>query len=349
MSKLTCLVLAVVWAALPSEAGSAEPLHPAFVDESLRDPFLTPAAISGPLDGEDPYEDWGSDRQGEWFDPACPPETLFTDPADESCTSTAANAPAPRMIIDNGVTATWLAPADGFGVSDIDARTSIIIPVFVKGSPLRLALSGGATFLDAPATLDVPSQLFGMTAELRWYVPLRETWGIDLGAGGGIFSDLNGSAGRGFRATGRAILVKDLNPRLKVSAGILYLGRQNLLAMPVAGLIYSPKEDLRVEVLVPRPRILKRIRLNGTREHWIYAGAEVFGGNTWTIQQSTGAEDTFIYKDNRVLVGYETKAPGRLSARVEAGYVFMRKVEFENDPTTLEPGSTVMLRAGVTY
>lgn len=350
MTKVACLVLAVLLAASTSEfVQGDEPLNPAVVDEALSDPFLTPAAISGPLDGEDPYEEWGSDRQGDWFESTYPPGRIFADPEDESCATTTVASPSQRMIIDTGVTATWLAPVDGFGLSDVDAKASLIIPVFVKGSPLRLSLTGGSTFVSAPAALDVPTRLYAMTAELRWYIPLRESWGVDLGAGGGIFSDLEGSAGRGFRVTGRAILVKDINPRLKVSAGILYLGRKNLVAMPVAGLIYTPKDDLRVEILVPRPRVLKRIRQNGTREHWIYAGAEVFGGNTWSIQQSNGAEDTFIYKDNRILVGYETKSKGGLAGRIEAGYVFMRKASFSNDPATLDPGGTVMMRAGITY
>ena len=32
-----------------------------------------------------------------------------------------------------------------------------------------------------------------------------------------------------------------------------------------------------------------------------------------------------------------------------SGYVFMRHVSFSTDPTTLDPGGTVMMRAGVSY
>jgi hypothetical protein len=340
------LTLLIAFSGLARSEDDA-PLHPAFTNDALRDPFLTPATISGPLDGEDPWSEWNND-QSDWF--ASPePGQVFTE-SDESCVTTTPAPTGPRRpIMDSGITATYLAPVEGFGLSDIDVRTTLLFPVFVKGSPLRLSMAAGTTFVNAPATLDVPNRLYGITAELRWYIPLKETWGIDLGAGGGVFSDLNGTAGQGFRVTGRAILVKDLNPQWKVSAGILYLGRKNLLAMPVAGVIYTPADDFRVEILVPRPRVLKRISLNGTREHWVYAGLEIFGGNTWAIQQSNGAQDTFIYKDNRILVGYETKSPGALAGRIEAGYVFMRKVSFSNDPTTLDPGGTVMVRAGVTY
>jgi hypothetical protein len=349
MAKVASLALAFLLALTQSAfSQSDEPLNPAFVDETLSDPFLTPAAqTSGPLDGERLEDLWINAPRDDFYQYA--PAEVFADSGDESCASTSATPQRRVPLYDSGVTATYLSPVDGFGVSDIDARTQLVFPLFVKGSPLRLALAGGTTFIQAPASIDVPSRLYGLTAELRWYIPLKETWGIDLGAGGGVFSDLDGSAGKGFRVTGRAILVKDLNPRWKLSGGFLYLGRKNLAAMPIAGAIYTPADDFKVEILFPRPRVMKRVRLNGHREHWVYGGLELFGGNTWAITQSTGAEDTFIYKDNRLLIGYETKAPNRLSGRVEAGYVFTRKVEFENDPRNLDPGGTFMLRAGVTY
>lgn len=324
-------------------AAADEPLHPAFHDEALRDPFLVPTGISGPLDGESPAD---------WNSPTFPDESVYdaeTDDAGSCTTTTPAMARRKIPLYDNGLTATWLMPVDDFGVSDFDARTSIVLPIFAQGSPLRLGLGAGSTQIDAPAALALPNQLFNVSGDLRWYVPLKETWGVDLAIGGAVYSDMEGSAGQGFRVTGRAIFVKEWSPELKLSAGILYLGRKNLLAMPVAGLIYTPRDDFRVEVLIPRPRVLKRIRLNGDREHWIYTGLEVFGGNTWAVTQPSGADDVFIYKDNRVLVGYETKAPYRLSGRIEAGYVFMREAEFENSPTAFDPGGTVMIRAGISY
>ncbi len=348
MAKLACLALAVLLTAMPPAiAQGSEPLNPAFADEVMRDPFLTPAAqISGPLDGERLEDEWVNGTRVDEFPYSITDAFAETD---DSCAATSAVPPRRIPLYDSALTTTYLSPVDGFGISDVDARTSLVFPLFVKGSPLRLSMAGGTTFVNAPAALDVPNRLYGLTAELRWYIPFRETWGVDLGAGGGVFSDLDGAAGKGFRLTGRAILVKDLNPRWKVSAGILYLGRKNLVAMPVAGLIYTPSDDVRVELLVPRPRVMKRVSLSGTREHWIYGGLEIFGGNTWWITQSSGAHDTFIYSDNRALVGYETKSLGGLAGRIEAGYVFMRKVKFESDRTTLDPGGTVMVRAGVTY
>ena len=218
MSHPACLALAFLLAVVPLASGqSDEPLRPEFVDETLRDPFLTPvkSQISGPLDGERLEEDWSREYQTNGLSAG----TLFSDSSGDSftesgdCTDTSPVAQRRIPIMDSGITATWLAPVDGFGISDVDARTSLIFPLFVKGSPLRLSMSAGTTFINAPAAIDAPSRLYGLQAELRWYIPLRETWGIDLGAGGGVYSDLNGTASEGFRVTGRAILVKEINPQ----------------------------------------------------------------------------------------------------------------------------------------
>lgn len=345
MAKLVCLALAVLLSASASAvAGRNEPLQPAFDDESSRDRFVTPATISGPLDGENPADDWNAD---DWFEPANPIE-VFADTEEDSAATPLTAAPR-RMIYDTAVTATRLAPVDGFAVSDVDLRSTLIIPVFIKGSPLRLVLGGGTTMISAPSSINVPSQLYNFTAEVRCLIPLRETWAVDLGAGGGLFSDLSGSVGDGFRVTGRAIFIKEVNPQFKYSFGVLYLGRKNLPAMPVAGLIYTPSDDYKLELLIPRPRVMRRFAMTGSCEHWGYFGAEIFGGNTWAIQQSNGAQDTFIYKDNRVIVGYEAKVPGGFAGRIEAGYVMSRQVSFTNDPTTFTPGGTMMLRAGLSY
>ena len=350
-SRHAWLALALLLGAQHPSLG-AEPLNRAFVEESERDPFLTPvnAQISGPLDGERFEETWNPERLSDGIAPVTEPDQLFGETEEGADTGTTGTTVIrKRPFIDSSLTSTWLAPIDGFGVTDVEAKTQLIIPVFVKGSPLRLAMGFAETFLQTPAGFDVPFQLYGVQSELRWLIPWRETLAVDLAAGGGLYTDFSGSGSRGFRVTGRAILVKTVSDRLKLSGGLLYLGRQNLKAVPVVGLIYTPEEDVKIELMIPRSRIARRVAWVGTREHWMYFGLELFGGNSWAIEQAGGVEDVVVYKDNRFIFGYETKAPGALAGRVEAGYVFGRHLEFENDPAKLDPGGTMLLRVGVTY
>lgn len=343
------LVLALLSVAPPLSFGDEFP-ESILIAESSASPLLSPASAqtSGPLEGERLDESWDANRLSQEISPLTEPEDLFD--VGEDCTENPSGVVAAprRAFIDSTLTGTWLTPVGGFGVTDVEAKTQLVIPIFAKGSPLRLSMAYGSSFFDAPATLDIPSQLNGIQAEFRWLIPFRETMAADLAIGGGIFAD-DSSWSRGGRVTGRAILVKTVSEQLKWSVGILYLGRANLLATPVAGLIYTPEDDVKIELLIPRPRIGRRIAYDGTREHWMYFGMELFGGNSWAIEQPGGAEDVFIYKDSRFIFGYETKAPGALGARLEAGYVYGRQVEFENSPTTYDPSGTMLLRAGFTY
>jgi Domain of unknown function (DUF6268) len=340
-----------------SVAATDEPLHPAFADETARDPLVSPvnSTISNPLGDERLEETWDQQKLFEKFSPIQEPGRVFVE-SEVGSDAELVETPVKRQraIYDSSVTSTWMAPIDGFSVSDVDAKSTLLIPVLYQGAPLRLAMGFGTTFINTPAGFDVPNPLYGLQAELRWLIALRETWAVDLGAGGGLFSDMNGSGFAGARLTGRAIFIKTINEHLKWSFGGLYVGRANLKAMPVAGLIYTPNDDVRIELLIPRSRIARRMFSAGTREHWFYAGVEVFGGNSWVIEQPGGVNNVVVYKDNRMIVGYETKAGGSqnggtLAGRIEVGYVFSRSFQIGDDPHTLSPGGTILLRAGVSY
>lgn len=350
---------ALLLVAAPVLAQSQEALHPTlgfepipdpFVEGPIVDPLVKPTAISGPLDGERLERDWDLDQR-KWLDPDAFPDEVFSD-SPEPCVPKSAVPAIPRRkipIYDSGLTFTWLAPVDGFGVTDFDKKLSLVFPVFYQGSPLRLALGAGTSIFNSPAGITLPNEVYNFTAELRWLIPLRPTWGVDLGLGAGSFSDLQGTFGQGFRVTGRMIFIKDLSPTWKLSFGALYLGRKNLPAMPLAGAIWTPSDDFKIEILIPRPRLMRRVAMFGDKELWGYFGAEIFGGNTWAVSMPDGTQDTFIYKDNRLIAGYEIKAPSGLAGRVEMGYVMSRHVSFSNSPTTLDPGGTLMLRTGFTY
>jgi Domain of unknown function (DUF6268) len=329
-----------------------ELLSRAVTKENASVPFvaLINAQTSGPLSNERIEETWNTNRQPETFEPVAEVDQVFTDAEPQTETKpTEAKAIRRRAISDSSVTGTWLAPTNGFGITDVETRTQLVIPLFLKGTPLRLGLNFATTYMEAPIGIDVPSQLYGLQAELRWLCPIRENTAIDLAAGAGVFSDFSDSDLRGLRVTGRAMLLKTASDRLKWSVGAMYLGRENLTAIPIAGLIYTPYEDLRIELIMPRPRIVRRIAVEGSREYWTYLGMELFGGNTWAIGQSGGRRDVVDYKDSRLIVGFDTKSPGALAGRVELGYVFGRELTFEKDPTELTPGNTLLLRAGMTY
>ena len=120
--------------------------------------------------------------------------------------------------------------------------------------------------------------------------------------------------------------------------------------MPIFGVIYEPSPDMRLELIFPRPRILRRLAGSlESDERWVYVGGE-FGGGVWSITRpSTGELDLLNYSDWRVLVGYERKIIGGLSRRFEMGYVFRRELEFDSATPDVTLDDTLFVRAGLTY
>ena len=279
------------------------------------------------------------------------PERLF----DETEEAAPAGPPARKPLLQELLSGThaqvsWLAPVDGFGVTEVGLRTVDPLPIFLgPGPPLQLATAFGNSFVDSPAYLGLPTQLYSMNFELRYMKILSRTLILDVAAGPGWFSDFQSSAMRGFRVTGRVLFLWQMNEQWSSALGVVYIGRQGLPALPAVGVIWTPRPDTRVEITMPRPRIAQRIGGTDSRQHWIYGGFELFGGNSWSVSRADGSEDVFSYTDYRLIAGYEMKTTSGMQWQVEAGYVFSRSATFRDDPASLHPGNTAMIRSGITF
>ena len=53
--------------------------------------------------------------------------------------------------------------------------------------------------------------------------------------------------------------------------------------------------------------------------------------------------------DLRLLLGVERRVTGGINSRVEIGYVFDRKLEFQESLPTFEADPTLLVRGGLTY
>ncbi len=129
-------------------------------------------------------------------------------------------------------------------------------------------------------------------------------------------------------------------PRVSGFTGLVWL-------LPVVGLIWTPRDEVRWELIFPRPRIMWRWGCQGWTEDWLYLAGE-FGGGSWAVQRS-GVPDQITVRDYRVLLGLERKSPSGAGRRIEFGYVFGRVVEFTSATPDYEPDSALLLRAGWTY
>ena len=75
--------------------------------------------------------------------------------------------------------------------------------------------------------------------------------------------------------------------RLQLIGGVLYLNRDNVRILPAGGLIWTPADWTRFELLFPKPKLAVRIGVGPGFEDWVFTTAE-FGGNTWPIVRDSG-------------------------------------------------------------
>lgn len=244
----------------------------------------------------------------------------------------------------SGVLTVLPAPEEGLGVTDVDLRTVIYpgrLPFF------QLTPRFGWHLL-SESGLGLPPQVYDLGLDATVFLPLGERWSVMGMVSPNLFTDFENTGSDAFRMTGRVMAFYAPSPALKLAAGALYLGREDVAALPAAGLIWWPRDDIKAEVIFPKPKLAWRFSRDGDRERWAYLAGE-FGGNSWAIRTPAGTDDMFTYRDYRLILGYEHIAGSQLRWLVEAGYVFGRVVEFRSLPGEFDQDATGLIRAGLVF
>ncbi|MFH1920273.1 MAG: hypothetical protein ABIP48_10365 [Planctomycetota bacterium] len=279
-----------------------------------------------------------------------PPLAEFVEPENPDRPPDARDGVFQRLIF----TSTWLdsGGARGFGVVELELKTVLGFPVPSRRSPLVITPGFAVNYLESPEGADLPPRVYEATAQFRWWKRFTPQFGIDFSITPGVFSDFEQESDEAFRTPGHVAARYEWTPTANLVFGAAYLDREDVSVLPIGGLVWTPREDLKLELVVPRPRIARRVYWLGavTEEvqDWVYVAGE-FGGGTWAIRRATGADDVLNYRDFRVLLGVERKALDGLDARLEIGYVFSRQIEYASNLPDIRPSDTVMARAALTY
>ena len=237
----------------------------------------------------------------------------------------------------------------GLGIDELSVQTIFAFPLFTRESPLVITPTFGVQFVDGPDTSELPAQLFDASVQVRHLRPIGERWTLDVAVTPGWHGDFEPGAGRQYRLPARALAVFTWSPETKLIAGLAYLDREDVNFLPVAGLIWTPSDDWKIEIVVPRPRVAWRMTCNGCQEDWLYLAGE-FGGGSYGFHRSDGAADVATLSDLRLLVGLERRSPGGLNGQLEVGWVFNRQIDYlRSDLADLEPDSTALVRASIWY
>lgn len=248
-------------------------------------------------------------------------------------------------------TSTWIddATTAGLSLAELDAFAMLAAPLPTHDWPLVVMPGARARLLDGPPALDLPDEVYNLYWDFMWLPKLSERWTVIAAVMPGLYSDFGGGGGDGFRLQGKGLVRWDAVPRrVQTLAGVLYLDRDDVKLLPAGGVIWTPNDAVRYELIFPRPKLSHRLIQAGDREYWLYVGGE-FGGDTWAVTRVNGAADRLTLRDLRLLLGWEQKRDGGAGWRVEAGYVFSRRIEFRSSTQVVKPPDAYLLRAGIDF
>ena len=238
--------------------------------------------------------------------------------------------------------AAWLPRfgENGFGMTDLQLQTVLGFPFPTRASPLLVSPAFGVHFLNGPAWLGLPPEVYDAYVDFRWLSHLTPQWGLNLAVTPGYFSDYREQNSGAVRITGHAIAAWTWTPTTTLVLGASYLNRTDVPALPVCGIMWKPNEDAKVDLVFPQPKISHRIYWNGACnpqvQDWVYVGGEL-GGGTWGVERSDGVSRGPVLSRRPRLRRYRAQSrPGR-QFRLELGFVFARKIQFDNEGIDFVP------------
>jgi hypothetical protein len=212
-------------------------------------------------------------------------------------------------------------------------------PTLAAGETSGVVIGTGFHFLAGPLVTDMPPRLFDFQIGYQRRKWVSETFGYDVAARIGAFSDFEGSAREGIRFPSQAVGYYRWGPRLDLALGIDYLDRDDISLLPVFGAIFRPRENLRLELVFPRPRVEWRI----SPTQVLYVGGEL-GGGTWAIERVTQTNDNVTYRDLRLLLGLTSLDRPRGRSGFEIGYIFGRDLSYRSGLGDYSPHDAVLIR-----
>lgn len=251
------------------------------------------------------------------------------------------------------LSAAWLGDGDNpadLGITEIESSLTVALPAPIREWPLFIMPGYNLYLMADPGGIrDLPPQLHTAYLDFTWAPLFFEHHRLLLTLAPSLYTDFEATTSDAFRLTGKALYVWDFVPdRLQFVAGVLYLNRDNIRVLPAGGAIWKPTPDYCFELIFPKPKLGMRVNVGTGYEDWVFLAAE-FGGNTWAIVRDTGVADKVTWSDWRIMTGYERRLDGGAGYRLEAGYVFSRKLEYASGVGDYDPRPTFLIRGGITF
>ena len=172
---------------------------------------------------------------------------------------------------------------------------------------------------------------------------------------GAFASDLNNTSDA-WQIRGGGFAIYRPNNQWSFAFGAIATGRDDIPVIPAIGAIWEPSREIRVDLMLPNPKIAFLLVESDTRQHWGYLGGG-FSGGTWAYERASGLGDRLTYREWNLLVGWESmrpRPPGTFrpigtTFSAELGYVLGRKFEFESAAADISVDDALFVRTTLKF
>lgn len=321
---------------IPQAVPHSTSAAPAPLESILTDPpepgraFYVPSSPGGIVPAITPSRGFEFDSYEGWVPDSFVPPAWF---------------PAPFLWpLSNGQWTYLPGNGDKLGFFEFEKRFMFLSPT----SPIRIIPGFMNRYVSGPTTTDLPPDLAELSIEAAGTYQLGPDWTLDAGVRPGLNGDFQFVNHDTFRMQGHLVMANRVTTDLQIVLGGVYLAREDIPALPIAGVIWQPSSDIKWELVFPRPRLAFRINGDVGAPQWVFLKGEL-GGNSWSIERVDGARDVATYRDLRLIVGYEAILPNSMAANLEIGWVTGRKLMYASGTPDFSPSDTILVRAGLSF
>lgn len=236
---------------------------------------------------------------------------------------------------------------DLLGISTAQASFTLSFPQLIDGFTIRPQV--GFHALSGPRRVDMPGNMMDVMVEGGWRQQIGSRAHLRLAATVGSYTDFNQSnLSDSVRVSGLAIGSYEASEDLQYVLGAAYINLHDYPVLPVAGVVYHPHDNLRMDLIFPESKISWRVDPGRDHERWVYFSSSFFG-RTWHVQRRSKPSEDVTYSDWRLGLGMESHLQTRAVWYLELGAALGRRLDYESVLDGYSPGPTGYLRGGFYY
>lgn len=164
--------------------------------------------------------------------------------------------------------AEWEPETGGVEISSYDLSMKLpLYPIFGPPPPF---LNAGYSFtqLKSLPSFDLPENLHQFSLGMSWMRKINEKWMTRTMLNGVFASDLHNTGSMAWQFRGGFFAIYRPNSTWNIAMGALATGQEDIPVLPVVGAIWEPNPRLKVNLMLPNPRVSFLLSDSEHRQHW---------------------------------------------------------------------------------